>query len=422
MRKYYLFAACLLCLSLSTQAQEPDLKPLELTASPAYILLGVQPTNIQRPSTPRDFAASLQSAAVNGVLQPNFALEVNPFNWNKKAAGNQYSFIANDYFSTDILPAIKKNFAISLATSSTDTVKFGDLNKGTGLGYGLRVTLLPGTVNKRTTEDLHAWATAETKQLALSLVDNLLNSPSFTYEDVQRAFDMAAAHTAERKDIPDAMKAGLQNDLLSLKGKVAALKDTAALQSWLATEEPALDSMKAVALDRINKRRTPFAREGFILEAAYSGVIVLQNNNWDNAVYAKTGIWITPSYRLDLSNDKDLKLVQSLDFLGILRYIWNEHRVDPGNYLDFGAKAQFNRNDWNIGLEGVFRHASEIPLTQSSHWTYSWAANFSYTLQDNITLRLSFGSQFDGNTRVYTKPNEILAIGGISFGLLGKGK
>ncbi|WP_118953198.1 hypothetical protein [Taibaiella helva] len=422
MRKSYLIIAGLLGFGTVAQAQEPDLKPLELTASPAYILLGVQPTNIQRPSTPRDFAASLQSATVNGVLQPNFALEVNPFNWNKKAPGNQYSFKANDYFSSDIFPAIKKNFAISIATSSTDTVKFGDLDKGTGLGYGLRVTLLPGTVNKRTTEDLRAWALAETRQMTVSLLQNLLAVPSFTYDDVQRAFDMAAARTSEREDIPDAMKPGVQSDLLSLKGKVAGIRDTAALRRWLDEQEPALDSAKLVALDRINKRKAPFARDGFILEAAYSGVTVLQNNNWDNSVYAKTGVWITPSYRLDLSSDKDLKLVQSLDFLGIVRYIWNDHRVDPGNYLDFGAKAQFNRNDWNIGFEGVFRRASDIPATQSSHWTYSWVGNFSYTLQENITLRLSFGSQFDGNTRVYSKPNEILAIGGISFGLLGKGK
>lgn len=410
----------LLIFTMKGFSQEPQLKQLELTTSPAYALLGVQPTNIQRPSTPRDFAAGLQSSLVNGILQPNFAMEVNPFNWSKKAPKNKYSFIANDYFSSKPFPAIKKNFALSLATSATDTVKFGDLTKGTGIGYGARITILPGTVNRKTRNDFKAWASVEVKDLFLGVVESFVTAPdhTFSYDDINRAYDMTVANLLTREDISDEMKPAIRNELTVYKGQLAAFKDSAALVDQLNTDRGTFAADKIKALDRINARKTPFARDGFILEVAYSGVTVLQNNTWDSSIYAKTGIWITPSYRIDLSSDEDPKLVQSFDMLGILRYMWNNKNVDKGNYLDFGAKLQFNRNDWNLGFEGLFRHASEVPAGINSRWTYSWVTNFSYTIQENITLRLSFGSQFDGNTRTYTKPNEVLAVGGISFGFL----
>jgi len=418
MRISYLVSIFLLLFSVRALCQDPQLKQLELTTSPAYVLLGVQPSNIQRPSTPRDFAATLQTAQVNGSLQPNFAVETNPFNWNKKPLKNKYSFVANDYFSDEIWPAIKKNFALSLATSTTDTAKFGELHKGTGLGYGVRVTLFPGTVNKRTRDDFKAWARAEIKELFANVLQREINKEdhTFSYQDVTRVFDMTAANLLARKDIPDHVKPWLLNELTIYKGRLAAVSDKSELDSLLTAEIDTLSKEKGHALDKINGRKTPFARDGFILEFAAAGLTVMQSNAWDSSMYAKTGIWLTPSYRIDLSSDDDLALIQSFDILGVLRYIWNANRVDPANYLDFGAKVQFNRNDWNLGFEGVFRHASEAPAGVDSRWTYSWVGNFSYTIEENITLRLSFGSQFDGNTRRYTKPNEILAIGGVNFG------
>jgi hypothetical protein len=402
--------------------QDPQLKQLELTTSPAYVLLGVQPTNIQRPSTPRDFAATLQTAQVNGIIQPNFAVETNPFNWNKKPLKNKYSFRANDYFSDAIFPAIKKNFALSIATSATDTAKFGDLSKGTGIGYGMRVTLFPGTVNKRTRDDFKAWARVEVIEIFASVLKKRINKEDHvsSYEDVIRTFDETVADLLKDEDFPDYMKPWLLDELTIYKGRLAAISDKSELNDLLTAEIDTLSKQKEIALDRINNRKAPFARDGFILEFAAAGLTVMQGNAWDSSVYAKTGVWLTPSYRIDLSTDKDLELVQSFDILGVLRYIWNARKVDQGNYLDFGAKVQFNRNDWSLGFEGVFRHASEVPEKVNSKWTYSWVGNFSYTIEENITLRLSFGSQFDGNTRRYTSPGEILAIGGVNFGFWGK--
>jgi len=264
--------ACILffLFTLSLRAQEPQLKQLELTTSPAFVLLGVHPTNIQRPSTPRDFAASLQTAQVNGSIQPNFAVETNPFNWNKKAPQNKYSFIANDYFSDKLWPAIKKNFALSIATSATDTAKFGNLHKGTGLGYGVRVTLFPGTVNKRTRNDFKLWARAEMIELFANVLQRTISDEAhvFSYQDVTQAFDISVATLLAKKDIPDHMKPWLLNELTIYKGKIAAVQDKTELDTLLASEMDTLSKEKEQVLNKINTRKTPFARDGFILEFA----------------------------------------------------------------------------------------------------------------------------------------------------------
>ncbi|MBW6460418.1 MAG: hypothetical protein K0B08_07565 [Bacteroidales bacterium] len=416
---------CFICFFLLIScvfAQEPALKQLELTSSPAYVLMGVQPTHIQRPSTPRDFAAGIQSGLVNGTLQPNFAMEVNPFNWNKKEpANNSHSFIANDYFDKRPWPAIKKNFALSLATSSTDSVVFGQLHKGTGIGYGIRITIIPGTVHKPTYNDFQEWATADSRTIFVRLLQLMLHnlaSGADPYESISRAMERAKYALHERKDIPDGMKADISVALDLYKGQFVVIQDKNILLAMLDNELDTLTENKTMAAGRINQRITPFAREGFILELAHSGVSVLQNNAWGDAVFARAGIWLTPSYRLDLSSETDLGLVQSLDFLGIIRYIWNDNRVEAGHYLDFGVKFQFNRNDWNISFEGIARNASEVPENISSPWTYSWIGNLSYLITQDITLRFSFGSNFNGNTAAYSEPGGVIAVGGVNFGIL----
>jgi hypothetical protein len=423
MRKY-LITVLLSAIAAGSFAQgspEPTLKQMELTSNPAYILLGVQPTNISRPSTPRDFTAGLQSAMVNGKLQPNYAMEFNPFNWGgkKKPENNNHSFNANDYFSTKPGPAIKKNFAFSLATSESDTATFGNLKKGTGLGYGFRVTIIPGTVNKSTSRNFSIFAITDVKITFLeTLTDITEQKMGFKTEYVSWAVEKTIAGLAERQDLTEEQKKLAQKELELYKSKFIDIDDISAGDALIATETTILDAEKKTAVEKINKRKVPFARDGFILEAAYSGVTVFQANKWDSAVYAKSGVWLTPSYRIDLSPENDPDAIQSFDILAIGRYLWNYKEVDNGNYLDMGLKAQFNRNDWNISAEGVARHASKVPETVKSNWTYSWLTTFSYSISETVTLKFTFGSRFDGNTRSYTQPNEIVALGGLNFGIL----
>jgi len=60
----------------------PDVASLKTPESPAFMALGVTPSEIQRPSTPTGLKTSLANGFSNGGALPllqNFALEVTPF-------------------------------------------------------------------------------------------------------------------------------------------------------------------------------------------------------------------------------------------------------------------------------------------------------------------------------------------------------
>ena len=59
-KKIFLLVPVLIsCLVMSAQE---NFKSLQLNSSPAYVVLGVDPENIQRPNSPGDFVANAQSA------------------------------------------------------------------------------------------------------------------------------------------------------------------------------------------------------------------------------------------------------------------------------------------------------------------------------------------------------------------------
>ena len=64
-----------------SHAQNEQLKveKLKLNSAPAFVILGIEPDNIQRPSSPSQFIAGLQNSFVNEKLKPNVAFEVSPY-------------------------------------------------------------------------------------------------------------------------------------------------------------------------------------------------------------------------------------------------------------------------------------------------------------------------------------------------------
>jgi hypothetical protein len=404
-----------------------SLKKLELTSSPAYILLGIQPTNITRPSTPRDFSVGIQSANVNGVLQPGFAMEANPFVWGQDQSKN--SFKSLGYFDNNIFNSMLKNFSISLATSATDTTIFGELEKGTGLGFGFRTTVVPGTINRKVLDLYLSWAKSNilveflnNVKFQVSRLPSNSKIPPQVFLDSERS---AIQFMKTWDDIPDYIKKEVNKEVLGYSNNFFRTYTKEELLQIVDLEIESLINSYGKDADAIKDvKELPFAREGFILELAYSGVYHLQNNVWDNAVYAKSGLWLTPSYRLDFSkkNSKGCPVFQSIDFLGIARYLWNDELVDKSNFFDAGFKLQYNREKLSASLEGIYRYASTLPEGVISNWTNSWIANVNYLITEDISVRFSFGSKFNGNTKTFDQPQGLLVMGGLNFDIPGLSK
>src|SRR6185436_9150701 len=82
-----LMASLLVVAIFSTAAADLQVpEELKTPAQPAFTLLGVTPTSIDRPSTPRAFAVGLLGAFADSKdsLPRNLALEVAPYWWSSR--------------------------------------------------------------------------------------------------------------------------------------------------------------------------------------------------------------------------------------------------------------------------------------------------------------------------------------------------
>lgn len=412
---------CLLLISSFIQAQNQfapgAVDKLKLTSNPAYVILGVEPTNIERPSTPRDFISGVQAGVVNGKLSPNFAMEFNPFIWGKHldTIDPHYKwFKAADYIADPNWGHnFTKAFGLSLATSQTDSTVYGSLKPGTGLSFGVTMNLY-STPNRQITRAYHSWAINWIKASFYQyLVTKQAGSTAYTFT----ATDIVEAQNfAQQATNSQSIRIEIRAELLSIVNDLFTDISQKSLTNFIDSAnkyQAALD----IPLRTINHQNIAYAKTGFSLDLAAAGATAFPDNNWSNVVFSKAGVWLTPSYRWNVSNST--AHTQSIDWLAVARLTWNDKRVDSANfYFDFGTKIQYSYDKLSIAAEGILRYAQPTPQGQHSPWTYRAVANIEYTLVENITIKVTLGTNFDGNSRTYTNPKQMVAIAGLNFGLL----
>ncbi|MDE0004603.1 MAG: hypothetical protein OXQ29_18085, partial [Rhodospirillaceae bacterium] len=135
---------------------------LKTPSSPGFVVLGVEPTSIQRPATPRAVGLSLVSAVRDGnsLIPKNYALEVAPY-WLTSRPSLTYQ----DWNSAGVAQTMLQSFALSFATTSVTAQS--DQSSTTGIGVGVRTLLLKGreTEGARETRDTIAKLQIEAAQL-----------------------------------------------------------------------------------------------------------------------------------------------------------------------------------------------------------------------------------------------------------------
>ncbi len=388
---------------------EKQFKSLQLNSSPAYVVLGVEPENIQRPNSPNDFIASVQSALVNDKLQPNFAMETSPYYWGKKKPDskkfNVYDYILNN----DFWQNMAKSITFSLATSPSDSFTFGTIPVGTGLGIGMHMQLLHGKVSNNVRKNLTEWYIYNRMQGMLESMISTLEQGG-TIDDIDEFIDEVIAK-GSFKSMADGEKDIVRN-LLKGKVKKNSLSDKD-LKVVRKIRDQANDKSKQT-IDRVNAYQFPLTREGFLLEFAIANASVAGNNNWNKLQSAKTSIWLTPSYRFNVN--KDPEMIDFIDMMAVLRLTINAKNVDSTSYADLGGKLQWVHNKLSVSGEGIFRYLTNKPQNQKKNYTVRTAFTLSYKLNDLVTFKATFGSNFDGNSTHYSDPSKMFAVGGFHFG------
>ena len=416
-----LFVVC----KTGTSQGKPKFESLKLNSAPAFVILGVEPENIQRPTTPTEFIAGLQSSIVNNALKPNVAFELTPYYMvNPKKSDNAKRFDASNYFISNngnLFTTIKKSLSISLATSESDTVKFGKLDPGTGLGLGMRFILVDG----KPTKELLEWNKQHIRTVFFNDLNSLMSGLPPGSVDMKLILDRAVdkfsnisvknLNIGKESEIKSMIYKIRDDIMYELVTKKISL-DKKILDSIFEIKQTEEVTKESVLLSNLNAKKNPLAKEGFMLEFAAGNGTVFQNNEWSNWKNGKTAFWLTPSWRKNTSKDgKDISL---FDFMLVFRYTINNKKdsIDIADYFDCGLKGQFIKNRWSGSVEFVGRWASDVPKTIKSKYTYRLALTADYKITDDITFKFTFGSDFNGNTSTYSDPKEMFALGGINFG------
>lgn len=392
-------------------SQDLKFESLKLNSSPAYNVLGVDPQNIQRPGTPADFIAGAQSAVVNGKLQPNFALETTPYFWKHPKSDNDKKVSLWDFLRTPngLSKNVKRTFTFAFATSESDTVAFGKLLPGTGLGVGFKFNILNGVISQKTRRQVFELIES---QAILNLYHTIqaqlvVNGQANVNQIVTNWILTQKNADIDHNNLIDWVAEDVKNSIP--KNNLTAA-DALLLNGLIAK----FTTLEANRLAHLNKATLPLTREGFILEIAFANASVVQNNEWRDIGNSKNSLWITPSYRFNTRKDPDL--VDMLDLMLVFRMTWNSRMVDSANYYDGGVRLQYTHNKVSISGEYVGRWLSQKPTGVNSGYTDRLDISFDYKVNDIITFKATFGRNFDGNSVHYSDPSKMFAVGGFNFG------
>ncbi len=120
-----------------------NVKDIQTPVAPAFILLGVEPTSIDQPKTPRSFVLSLLNARpVNDFIPRDYAMQVVPYWLNSHP-----SLTFDDYYNATVIQTLLQTTVISIAT--TKISNFDSLSSGTSLGLGLNAMFIQGKAHPK---------------------------------------------------------------------------------------------------------------------------------------------------------------------------------------------------------------------------------------------------------------------------------
>ncbi len=217
-----------------------SLVTLRTPLSPAFALMGITPVAVERPSTPRAFAASLLSAAQGLSVPPDaWALEVAPY-WLRPHPLLGY----RDYYDAGVVASSLRTLALSVATSPPDAA-----SDASDLGLGLRFQPVVG----------HESSGAEAARAGLRAIQRTMTHLS------------AERRRAERQERPS------QAD--SLGGEIDRLADSA--RAWV---------------DELQRHQEPV---GWSVDVALAATWTFPTAAFGSGRNAAWAAWTTLGYRLE---------------------------------------------------------------------------------------------------------------------------
>ena len=378
---------------------------LRAPSSPAFNLLGISPTDIERPKNPTDFAFSVGNASNNlSTVPKSYALEIAPF-WVFGGKSSFEQFIDNKNVGNNI----KQTFVFSLGSTTANSVK--DSSEFRQIGISVKFSILRGNVGKEFTK----WDSTVTKVLTQ------YTESSKKIRDSLRNADTAA--------INQLRKLRLQS-VTSDPEKAAAIAK--AIQSMVDAQ-----NTKALALIHKNdstknkayvtqlsqlSNQTSFRRYGFTMDWAAGTVIDFPDSSFNRSYLSKFATWLTFGYEGQNGSNIMFLVRYAANFNRFYRNDLNQvvKDIDIGD-LDLGLRLY---KDFTDKLTLSAEYINRLPFYNDNNYTsnhvstpsrtdkYDFSLN--YKVGKNQNLSFTYGKNFD-NTVV--KSGNLIAAVNYMIGL-----
>jgi hypothetical protein len=359
-RLLVLLSAALLEVAGTAAAQEiPEFNKLRTPTSPAFVVLGTTPAEVQRPNTPSSFAFSLLQGVSSGLAAGgDFAVEVAPY-WLVSHPG----LTLDEYYAGGWANNLARTATLSFATVTAEDAA-APSGKSRNLGLGFRARLLDVTSPSADCAvqmdsigvDLMNLATAINVPIAQEFQGADVNDPA------------TAARIEERKEV-------LFHQFLQ--------------QSLNARQKQRLSADVQACAHELS------AREGFQMDFAGAAAWHLPNQEPGLANLSGGAVWLTPSFT-----------GRNFSWVGVGRYRWNQD-TDGENLIDAGLRGIYAWSDYGLSMELVARHP-----TENGEDTYRVSLISDIMLSKDLWLTTSFGRDF-----THEDSNSLFAIANLQWNI-----
>lgn len=332
----------------------PTLDELKPSPTPAFILLGVSPSDVERPRTPADVGFSvLNSTQYLSKLPDNYAAETAPY-WLFGHPTLQW----RDDTTRSVGASVARTFLLSIATAEVGTQD----SAVTGLAVGASTYLLSGRLSDSTQARFRA---IEQALVARSNLQNQLRLSQVRALNAELGPKIAAAPNPQARD-------SLLNELT--------------LRSRAINEQVMQDPryLEALQQDRYKLANAEPQREGMFWGLAGGVAWRYPDRVWNRGQVSQVGVWSTLSYEGQRMGKMGFTPV------AVVRYL--AQRGDTvSDVVDAGTRLVFSGDAYDLSVEGLIRMGVSSGTTQN---LWRFAGVFDYRLAPTTWATVSFGRDY----------------------------
>ena len=325
------------------QNNEVKLEDLKLPSSPAFILLDVAPTSIDRPTTTKAFSTSiLNSINENNGIPENYALDFAPywfFKHKKLNAMNYWGFskTKDGNFQKPFSQARYGNLSFATVKTEIPDDTLGTMKEISNIALGFRTTLLQWRSDKDI-EDLISYNNKHVERLS-----QLTSDPNISPIDLIRRLESDKILSDCNKNIANVLN----------RKPVIAL-DLAGAGSWS-----------------------------------------FEDNTYSTVMSNRAGAWLTLNYAQSI-NKKDNRNKNDYINIYLTCRLLNDNNVLSGEgsltsstIFDSGGKIELELDKFSISYEYLYRND-----LNTNYNSYRSSGLIKYRASEQLLVTAAFGKNF----------------------------